>query len=38
MIYTDLLSYLHSQDNFQKQYPEEAVYDDMKDILPSVLR
>jgi hypothetical protein len=28
MIYTDLLSYLHSQDNFQKQYPEEAVYDD----------
>ena len=28
MIYTDLLSYLHSQDNLQKQYPEEAVYDD----------
>lgn len=28
MIYTDLLSCLHSQDNFQEQYPKSAVYDD----------
>ena len=28
MIYTDLLSYLHSKDNFLKQYPKETVYDD----------
>ena len=28
MLYTHLLSYLHSQDSFQNQYPKEAVYDD----------